>query len=149
MDKKYSKKEIINALDNSKFESRYKCYDTYLEQNEKRWKYGFRHKYEESLKVEGLRHFAFIKFYINKDGQKIGLLAGKSASRNVILKSDLNFSINPNHGPARQFLKEENLEWCQTEILIIGSLAVDNKDNRTEAYKIEEALKEMFNLFGS
>lgn len=149
MNKKYTKKEIINVLDKSEFASRYKCYDTYLEQHEIKWKYGFRHKYEESLKSEGFRHFAFIKFYINKEGEKVGLVAGKSASRNVILKSDLNFSINPNHGPARLFLKEGNLQWCQTEVLIIGALAVDNKDNRTEAYKIEESLKIMFNLLGS
>ena len=149
MERKYTKQEIINELDKSKYASRYQIYDTYIEQNETRWKYKYRLKYEEKLKDDGLRNFAFIKFCLDEKGEKIGLVAGKSASKKVIRKSDLNFSMNPDHGPARRWLIEEKKEWCQTELLIIGANARENKDNRKEAYQIEGELKGMFNLFGS
>lgn len=145
----YTKQEIINLLDKSKYASRYKLYNTCLEQHETRWKYGHRFKYEEKLRLDGIKHFAFIKFYIAENGEKIGLVAGKSASKNVIGKSDLNFSLNPNHGPARRFLEAEKMEWCKTEVIIIGAEAMDNKENRKEAFKIERDLKNMFNLLGS
>lgn len=148
-EKKYTKEEIINELNKSKYAGRYQIYDTYLEQNETKWRYKYRLKYEEKLRSDGLRHFAFIKFCLNEKGEKIGLLAGKSASKNVIIKSDLNFSMNPDHGPARQWLKEGKKEWCQTELLIIGANARENEDNRKEAYQIERELKCKFNLFGS
>lgn len=138
----YTKQEIINLLDKSKYASRYKQYDTCLEQHETRWKYGHRFKYEEKLRLDGIIHFAFIKFYIAKNGDKIVLVAGKSASKNVFGKSDLNFSLNPNNGPARQFLEAEKMKWCKTE-------AMDNKENRKGAFKIERDLKSMFNILGS
>ena len=147
--KRYTKKEIINKLYKSKYSGRYQIYDTYLEQNEARWKYRYRLKYEEKLKDDGLRHFAFIKFCLNEKGEKFGLVSGKSASKNVIGKSDLNFSTNPNHGPARRWLIKEKNEWCQTEVVIIGANAQGNKENRKEAFRIELDLKVMFNLFGS
>jgi hypothetical protein len=146
---KYTKKEIVNILDESKYAGRYKFYETYLEQHETRWKYGYRLKYEEKLKNDGLRHFAFIKFCLNEKGEKIGLVVGKSASKNVIKRSDLNFSTNLYHGPARRWLEKEKKEWCQTEVLIIGANAEDNTENRREAFQIEKKLKEMFNLFES
>ncbi|MGO5052367.1 hypothetical protein ACTQ6A_07565 [Lachnospiraceae bacterium LCP25S3_G4] len=145
----YTKQEIINLLDKSKYASRYKQYDTCLEQHETRWKYGHRFKYEEKLRLDGIRHFAFIKFYLTENGDKIGLVAGKSASKIVIGKSDLNFSLNPKHGPARRFLEDKKMEWCKTEVIIIGAEAMDNKENRKEAFEIERDLKSMFNLFGS
>ena len=146
---RYTKKEIINKLDKSKYAGRYRIYNIYLEQKERRWKRGYRLKYENKLKDDGLKHFAFIKFYLNEKGEKVGLVAGKSASKNVIGKSDLNFSMNPNHGDARQLLIKQNNEWCQTEVIIIGAEAKVNKENRKEAFQIEEDLKVMFNLFGS
>lgn len=146
---KYTKKEIISKLDKSKYAGRYKIYDTCIEQEEIRWKRGYRLKYENKLKDDGLKHFAFIKFYLNDKGEKIGLVVGKSASKNVVGKSDLNFSMNPNHGDARKWLIEQNNEWCQTEVMIIGANAKENKENRKEAFQIESDLKVMFNLFGS
>ncbi|GAA0107881.1 hypothetical protein [Clostridium tertium] len=146
---KYTKKEIINKLNESKYAGRYHIYNTCLEQNEIRWKYGYRLKYEDKLKGDGLKHFAFIKFCLNEKGEKIGLVSGKSASKNVIGRSDLNFSTNPNHGPARRWLIKEKNEWCQTEVIIIGANAIGNKENRREAFQIELDLKGMFNLFGS
>lgn len=144
--KKYSKEQIISTLKKTKYSSRYKIYDTCLDQNEIRWKYGKRTKYENKLKEDGLKFFAFIKFYLDKNGNKIGLVAGKSGSRNVISRSDLNFSTNPKHGEARQFLKDNHLSWCQTEVLIIGAIENDYKMNRKEAFRIESQLKDWFNL---
>jgi len=149
MESKYTIKEIISELDKSKYAGRYQIYDTYLEQNETRWKYKYRLKYEEKLKNDELRHFAFIKFYLDEKEEKVGLVAGKSASKTVIRKSDLNFSMNPNHGPARRWLIKEKKEWCKTELIIIGANAEDIKDNRKEAFQIERELKDMFNLCGS
>jgi hypothetical protein len=149
MKKKYTKKEIVNELDKSKYAGRYTLYDTYLEQNETRWKYNYRLKYEEKLKADGLRYFAFIKFYLDEKGEKIGLVAGKSGSKNVIGKSDLIFSTNHEHGPARQWLIEEKKEWCQTQVLVIAANAEEDKKNEYEALQIERYLKETFNLFES
>ena len=145
----YTKKEITNKLDKSKYAGRYIIRKTYLEQHENRWKYGYRLKYEKKLEDEGLKHFAFIKFCLGENGEKIGLVARKSASKKVIGRSDLNFSINPKHGKARQWLIKEKKEWCQTEILIIGANAEDDMVNRTEAFQIEHDLKKMFDLSGS
>lgn len=145
----YTKEKIINKLDKSKYAGRYHIYDTYLDQNMTRWKYGDRLKYENKLRDDGLKHFAFIKFCLGRNGEKVGLVGGKSASKNVIGRSDLNFSTNPDHGKARKWLFEEDSKWCHTEVLIIGANAENDDENRTEAFEIEQDLKSMFELFGS
>jgi hypothetical protein len=141
--------EIINKLKESAYKDRVYMYDTCLKQGEKRWGYKKRLQYEDKLRDDGLRHFAFIKFYLNEKGEKIGLVAGKSGSKNVIRKSDLSFSTNPKHGRARVFLIEEEKKWCQTEVLIIGAKAQDNNVNRKEAFEIERYLTKEFGLWGS
>ena len=144
--RKYTKLEIENKLDEIGY--KYKIYPTYLEQEAIRWKRGMRRKFEESLANIGLKNFAYIKFYINHKKEKIGLVAGKSGSIKVNLRSDLNFSVDPKDGESRIFLNDNNFEWDQTEILVIGAEADDKIENRRQAFKIESMLKDLFNLNG-
>lgn len=145
----YTKEEIINKLNEYKYAGRHKVYDTCLKQDAIRWGYRKRQQFENDLRDNGLKNFAYIKFCLSENGEKFGLVAGKSASKNVIGRSDLLFSTNTEHGKARRWLQDENKEWCQTEVLIIGAISEDDKENRSEAFQIEQDLKDMFGLCNS
>ena len=141
-----SKEDIIDYLENSIYKNRYKVYDTFLGQEDTRWKRGQKYKFQQSLVASELNYFAYIKFYLDKD-KKIALVAGKSGSKRVNTTSgcDLSFSTKPEHGEARKWLLKKGKCWCQTEIIIIWTKTASEK----EAFDIERNLQKKFDLFGS
>lgn len=147
--KKFTIGEIIQELEkNPMYTNRFKVYDTFLRQEDIRWRRGKRATYERQLAEAGLQYFAFIKFYLNENNEKIGLVAGKSGSINVNVRSDLNFSRNPKYGEAKAWLYKNNLQWSQTEVLIISTLSKEKVASRKEAFEIERFLMREFNLLG-
>ena len=100
--------------------------------------------FEQDLVDKGFKWIAYIKFYIDKDGNIIPLVCGKTGSflvNNSV--TDVIFSTDINHGPARKFLKDNSFEWDKTQILIIPC--------KTEkiALSIEEEIINRYNLFES
>ncbi len=146
---KISKEAIICELKASEYRNDYHRYDTKLEQNEKRWKYGKHNEFEKSLVDGNLHYFTYIKFYLD-NGKKYALVAGKTGSRNVNSRgSDVRFREHPYEGAAKDWLFENNKEWCQTEILIIKTKKEDEKGSEVEAREIERYLVNTFGLLES
>ena len=143
----YSEEEIINALNDSKYKDRYFLIDTNIGQNSDHIRPN--NAFEEKLKKSGVKYFAYIKFFIDK-GISYGIVAGKTGSSLVNLKSDINFSTNEKDGYARRFLKKKNLNWDKSKILVIKpEVTTDKLLNKKEALAIERDLKKKFNLLGS
>ncbi|WP_277407748.1 hypothetical protein [Lacrimispora xylanisolvens] len=146
---KISKEEIIRELKDSEYRNDYQIYKTKLGQDEDGWKYGKHHEFEMSLVDGGLNYFAYIKFYLD-NGQKYALVAGKTGSYNVNGSgSDVRFRIYPYEGAAKEWLRDNNKEWCQTEILVIKPKKEDKKGSEEEAREIERYLVNTFGLLES
>lgn len=142
----YSIEEIIAGLKveyKDEYEKKVKEFNTFLKQDQVRWGKGARYSFEESLVKEGTKYFTYIKLYIDENGELIGLTAGESASKKINKKTDLSFSIKREHGPARCFIDDYDLDWCQTKILVFPA------NSKCEARKIEYDLRKMFSLHGS
>ena len=126
--------------------------------------------FEQNLKDHNVKWFIYIKFCITDNSIKINknfikcnknnfnkillknylndslcpLVVGKSGSSLVNNSgSDLNFSINPKDGPAREYLKETNRKWCYDLI------AIKKLKNQKQAYKAESKIMNKLNIFGS
>ena len=100
--------------------------------------------FEKNLLEKEIKWFSYIKFYINNNNKILPLVSGKTGSLLVNSSgSDVNFSEDISHGPARKLLKENNLEWDKTQILIISA----NSENG--AYIIKKYLKNNYNLLSS
>ncbi|WP_097006360.1 hypothetical protein [Lacrimispora amygdalina] len=146
---KLSKEDIIRELDNSEYRDSYHTYKTKLEQDECKWKYGKYNEFEQALVDGKLYYFAYIKFYLD-NGKKYALVAGKTGSRNVNSRgSDVRFREHPYEGAAKDWLFENNKEWCQTEILVIKPKEEDEKGSEFEAREIERYLVNTFGLLES
>lgn len=145
-----SKNDILNYLANSKYKSRYNVYETFLRQEDIRWMRGKKRDFQQSLVDIDLNYFAYIKFYL-KEGKEYALVVGKSGSKKVNKTSgcDLSFSTNIEHGQARKWLSQNSKLWCQTEIIIVWTNAIEKIDSEKEAYMIESDLQKKFDLFGS
>lgn len=144
-----SKEDILCELENSKYKGRYKIYNTYLEQDEDKWHRGKLNEFEQSLVDDKLYYFAYIKFYLD-DGKEYALVAGKSGSRNVNNSgSDVRFYVYPKKGAAKEWLYKNNKQWCQTEILIIRTIAEEKNISEKEAFEIEKYLVNTFGIFES
>jgi len=141
--------EIISKLETSEYKGRYKICDTDLAQNDKRWRRGYKSKFQQSLVDDNLKFFAYIKFYLD-EGKRYALVAGKSGSYAVNSSGcDLRFLKHPYKGEAKIWLSNNDKEWCQTEILVISTISEDDKESEKEAYRIEKYLAETFGLKGS
>lgn len=146
---KISKKDILCELENSIYKGRYKIYNTYLEQDEDKWRYGKHYEFEQSLVDDKLYYFAYIKFYLDND-KEYALVAGKSGSCNVNTKgSDVKFRVYPYKGKAKEWLHNNNKQWCQTEILIIRTSEEEKNRSKEEAKEIEKYLLNTFGLHES
>lgn len=100
--------------------------------------------FEENLLNNKIKYFVYIKFFIDKKGKAIPIVCGKSGSSIVNSSgSDLSFSIDIDHGPARKFLNKNKLEWCYDLVFIRKC-----KDQK-HAYEIERTITKKFKLFGS
>lgn len=121
----------------------FKIYPTFRTQDSESWE-DAKSYFEQNLSDSGINWFCYIKFYIDKYGKIKPLVVGKSGSILVNVNgSDVNFSEDPNDGPARRFLKENGYQWCKTQI------AIYNCYNEKEAYAIENKISKNFNLFES
>lgn len=146
---KISKEDIIQELENSQYKNRYDIYSTNLEQDKDEWEYGKYNEFEQSLVDDKLYYFAYIKFYLD-NGKEYALVAGKSGSRNVNAGgSDVKFRVYPYKGKAKEWLHNNNKQWCQTEILIIRTNEEEKKRSKREAKEIEKYLVNTFGLFES
>jgi len=148
--KKYvfmSQNEIIKELNKTEYQGRFFMMKTNIIQSSLDLRPN--KEFENKLKDKGIKYFAYIKFFIDNE-EKYGIVAGKTGSLLVNGRSDVNFSTNINHGRAKEFLKDKNLEWYKEEILIIKPKIIEDiKANRKEALAIERDLKEKFKLMGS
>lgn len=136
-------KENFKIIDNIQLPNGFFCIPTFLDQQSEDWK-GARVPFEKSLVDLGIGWFVYIKFYLNTNGDMRPIVVGKSGSKATnVTGSDVNFSIDPNDGPARKFLKEEGLKWCKTQIAIL------RVDTELEAYEIEKKIQLELGLFGS
>lgn len=146
---KISKEEIIRELKDSEYKNDYYIYETKLKQDEDGWKRGKHHEFEMSLVEDNINYFAYIKFYLD-NGQKYGLVAGKTGSYNVNGSgNDVRFRIQPDTDAAKKWLKDNDKEWCQTEILLIKTKNEDKDASEKEALKIEKYLVDTFGLLES
>jgi hypothetical protein len=145
-----SLEDIMNELNKKECDIKYKIYNTYFIQGDKRWRRGYKRKFQESLVNDKLLYFAYIKFYLD-EGKKYALVAGKSGSKIVNTSSgcDLAFDKCQNNGLARKWLCENRKEWCETEILIISTGIKEIKDSCKDSLSIERCLVSKFGLFES
>lgn len=99
---------------------------------------------ELDLANKSIDNFVYIKYYIDNEGCSKPLVAGITAT---LLSNkngtDLNFSTNIDHGPARKFLNDFNFKWNESFIYIIPC------KSRLQAFEIESILTKNFNLFNS
>lgn len=144
-----SKKDILCKLKN-KYKGQYKIFNTYLDQDATRWHRGKKYKFQQSLVADRLFYFAYIKFYIYNDNE-YALVAGKSGSYTVNSSGcDLGFyQYPPQKGHAKEWLFRNNMKWCQTEILIIRTIAEEKKASEKEAFAIERYLVNNLGLWES
>lgn len=136
-----SKFQIQNL--NFNLYNEFKVYCTFRTQYSDDWS-GAKAAFEQSLVDDNIGWFIYIKFYFDKENKLKPLVCGKSGSLLVNINgSDVSFDYNPNGGPARQFLIEENLKWDKTKIAILKC------ESEKEAYLAEQKYLREFNLFGS
>ena len=119
----------------------FKFYPTFRSKESNDWA-DAKSAFEQSLVDDNVNWFVYIKFYIDKENKIKPLVCGKSGSLLVNSSgSDISFDYNPNGGPARQFLIEENLEWDKTRIAILKC------NSEKEAYEKESMYVNTLNLF--
>lgn len=100
--------------------------------------------FDRNLAENNIGYFCYIKFYIDKHNTIRPLVAGMSTTELVSNGlSDLSFSKNIEHGPARKFLDESNLDWYYEQVAIYPCKSLE------ESAKIEKYLQEKYKLFGS
>ena len=120
----------------------FKLYPTFRTSKDS-WK-GDKPAFEQNLVDNRVNWFVYIKFYVNNKGAIKPIVVGKSGSLNVNYSgSDLNFSVNNNDGPARQFINLNNFSW-NYDIIFVRKVR-----NEKEAYRIENKIMNKFDLFGS
>lgn len=108
--------------------------------------------YKENKKSlgENTRFFAYIKFF-TYDGKDYGLVGGKTNYTNPDLSFD-HLNSNKEKGDnrfARIFLKQENLEWSNTIVIVNHKASSQEENDNKEALFVECFLQSRFNLFNS
>lgn len=111
---------------------------------------GDKQAFEQFLLDNNVKYFVYIKFYVrNKTPGKQQnnpkpIVCGKSGSLRVNYSgSDLSFSTDINHGPARHFLSLHNFSWYY------DAIAIKKCRNEQKAYEIESKTTNDLDLFGS
>lgn len=121
----------------------WKTIQTFRSNDSESWK-GAKQTFEQYLIDLGITWFAYIKFYIDANGELKPLVVGKTGSLLVNKHgSDISFSTNVEHGPARRFLHDTKLLWCKTEIMVYPC------STELEAYNVEKDVAKAYNLFQS
>ncbi len=145
----YSWDKVVCILKDSEYKNNYLEVKTFLTQGDIRW--NKRCCFEDSLANQGIKYFAYIKFYKAKNNKSYALVAGKTGSNLVNCRTDLLFSKNPDHGKSRRWLKENNLEWDTEKIIIVyPDKKIENKKaNENDAFAIESFLQTKFDLFST
>ena len=116
---------------------------TFREQNSKDWS-NAKMAFEQDLIDKNILWFCYIKFYIDNLNKLLPLVVGKTGSKLVNCNgSDVNFSTDIEHGPARRFLKENNYNWDKTQIIVLPVYS------EIEALNIESIIQQKYNLFYS
>ncbi len=141
--------EVLSKSD--EYRNRYVLCPTYLGQTAKRWskrRYFERMLAEELNGNEGIKYFAYIKFYLEGD-KKYALVVGKSGSKQVNRQSDVRFLSWPHKGYGKEWLYVNRKSWWYEEILVVWAIAENMKENEKEAYRIEKDLEKRFGLFRS
>lgn len=118
---------------------------TFRDQNSNDW-VRTRSAFEHYLTELEIGWFAYIKFYVDRNGEIKPLVVGKSGSLLVNSSgSDVSFSMDEDDGPERRFLMESNgaYDWYRTHI------AICKCDKEVEAYEMESKIEEQFHLFQS
>ena len=106
--------------------------------------------YEENKNSlgENTRFFAYIKFF-TYDGKDYGLVGGKTNYGNLDLSFDYLNSNKKDNRFARIFLKQENLKWSNTIVIVNHKETLQKENDNKEALFIECFLQRRFNLFNS
>ena len=106
--------------------------------------------YEENKNSlgENTRFFAYIKFF-TYDGKDYGLVGGKTNYGNPDLSFDYLNSNKKDNRFARIFLKQENLKWSNTIVIVNHKETLQKENDNKEALFIECFLQRRFNLFNS
>ena len=116
---------------------------TFRTQESENWA-GKKLAFEQDLVDKNISWITYIKFYIGKNGVIRPLVIGKTGSKLVNnVGSDVSFSTDESHGPARLFLKGNNLLWDRTQILVIKAKSYK------QALFFERIIAKTFNLFES
>lgn len=97
---------------------------------------------------ENTRFFAYIKFF-TYNGKDYGLVGGKTNYSNPDLIFDYLNSNKEDNRFARIFLKQENLEWSNTIVIVNHKDSTSKENDNKEALFIECFLQRRFNLFNS
>ena len=138
----YKKNFLINSKNFNLYDD-FIMYPTFRDQNSINWD-NARNAFEQSLVDCNINWFVYIKFYIDKDGKIKPLVVGRSGSMNVNCNgSDVSFSTDINHGPARRFLCENGLNWYKEQI------AIKNCDSLKCSIDLEKEITIKYNLFNS
>ncbi len=143
----YTLEYVKKQLDKEKI--KYEIIETFLEQNQVRYKRGKRQQFEEMLCKKGIGYFAYIKFFESEkdkseDNSLIAIVAGKSGSKNVnAYGSDVRFLNYPKPGKAKKWLYDNKMRWYHPSILVIRA------QKKEEALKVERQLIKKFNLLES
>lgn len=139
-DNHFNKKD--NFLIDMGFNYKYSIFHTFITKDSQ---YNCGHAAFDKLLIENnINYFVYIKFYKNKNSKILPLVVGESGSLNVNKTGcDLSFSKNPNHGPSRRFLIEENLDYYYEKILVIPTTS------KEESLIIENEISNKYNLFRS
>ena len=130
--------ELIN-INNFCIKEGFQIILTFRKQKNQDWT-GSRIAFEQNLIDNNIGWFCYIKLTELNNL----LVCGKSGSLKVNKSgSDVNFSENIDDGPARKFLKENNITWNKTIILI------KKCSSEKEALEVEKDIQIRYNLFGS
>ncbi len=98
------------------------------------------------------RHFSYIKFFKDTEGELYGLVGGKTNYCNLDIRFDYldNDKKNGDNRISRIFLdKAKNLEWDRNIIIVNHNISSMDKVDDQEARFIETFLQRKFNLFDS
>ena len=116
---------------------------TFRSQESDNWN-GSKEAFEQNLVEKSITWMAYVKCYISKNNKILPLVVGKTGSRLVNCSgTDVLFSMDVSHGPARKFLNETNVCWDKTKILVIPC------ETEEQALNTESKIIKTYSLFES
>jgi len=100
--------------------------------------------FDAMLQSHGVRWCTYVKFYRSRRGRVSPLVVGKTGSGLVnATGTDLSFSTDPSHGPARRMLAATRARWHTTYVMVKGA------KNANAAYDTERMVMDHLSLYGS